>query len=87
MYSLIFDRKAVNDLSRIDKPFQRIIKRKLELLASNPEVLKNDIKVLKGKIPNLYRLRVGKYRVVYIQDNDKLIVLIVRIGHRKNIYD
>jgi len=87
MYSLIFDRKAVKELSRIDRPFQRIIKRKLELLASNPEVLKNDIKVLKGKIPDLYRLRVGKYRVVYRQYNDKLIILIVRIGHRKNIYD
>ena len=87
MYSLLFDRKAVKELSRIEKPFQRIIKGKLELLASNPEVLKNDIKTLKGKIPNLYRLRVGSYRVIYRQDNDKLIILILRIGHRKDIYD
>ena len=87
MYSLLFDRKAVKELSKIDKPFQRIIKGKLELLATNPEVLKNDIKILRGKVPNLYRLRVGNYRVIYRQDNDKLIILIVRIGHRKDIYD
>jgi mRNA interferase RelE/StbE len=87
MYSLLFDRKAVKELSKIDKPFQRIIKGKLELLATNPEVLKNDIKILRGKIPNLYRLRVGNYRIIYRQDNDKLIILIVRIGHRKDIYD
>ncbi len=87
MYTLLFDRKAVKELSKIDKPFQRIIKGKIELLASNPEVLKNDIKAVKGKVSNLYRLRVGNYRVIYRQDNDKLIILIVRIGHRKDIYD
>ena len=83
MYSLIFDRKAVKELSRIDKPFQRIIKGKLEILASNPEVLKNDVKILKGTIPDLYRLRIGSYRVIYRQDKEKLLILIIRIGHRK----
>ena len=34
----------------------------------------------------LYRLRVGDYRIVYKIDDDRLIVLVVRIGHRKDIY-
>jgi len=35
---------------------------------------------------DLYRLRVGRYRVVYTVGDDELVVLIVRVGHRKNVY-
>ena len=35
---------------------------------------------------DLYRFRSGDYRIVYLIEDDKLIVLVVRIGHRKEIY-
>jgi len=40
---------------------------------------------LSGK-EDLYRLRVGRYRVVYSVADAELVVLIVRVGHRKNVY-
>jgi mRNA interferase RelE/StbE len=87
MYRLVFDRRAVKELSRIDRPFQVNIKKKLQILARNPEALKNDIKKLKGGRPELFRLRIGSYRVIYQKKEDKLVILIIRVGHRKEVYE
>lgn len=85
MYRLRFLNRAVKDLKRIDRPFQKIIKEKLNILAEDPKVLKNNIIALKGE-ENLYRLRVGSYRIIFSKEDDELIILIIRIGHRKKIY-
>jgi len=85
-YKLLFLKEAVEEFKKLDKAVQRIIKEKLELLVQNPEALKNNIKPLKGKYKGLYRLRVGNYRVIYKRDNDKLVILVIRIGHRRDIY-
>lgn len=76
----------MDDLARIDRPHQRIIKEKLLILAEDPEVLKNNIKRLQGDVADLYRLRVGSYRVIFQKNGRDLVILIVRIGHRKEIY-
>ena len=86
MYQLRFLGRAVDDLARIDRPHQRIIKEKLLILAEDPEALKANIKRLKGDIEGLYRLRVGRYRVIFKRDKNALLILVVRIGHRKEIY-
>jgi mRNA interferase RelE/StbE len=86
VFKLKFLGRAVEDLARIDRPHQRIIKEKLLILAKNPEALKNNIKRLQGDARDLYRLRVGSYRVIFRKDGEELTVLIVRIGHRKEIY-
>jgi len=41
---------------------------------------------LKGEFSGLRRLRVGQYRIVYEIMDDELVVLVVRIGHRREIY-
>jgi len=86
MYKLKFLRKAQNDLRNIDRAHQKIIKEKLLILAKNPEVLKNNIKRLGGIKDDYYRLRVGNYRVIFKKEEKQLIIIIVRIGHRKEIY-
>ncbi len=86
MYKLEFLKEAYEEFKKLDRSVQKIIKQKLELLAENPERLRNNIKPLKGKYKGLYRLRVGNYRVIYLQDREKLIILIIRIGHRGEIY-
>ncbi len=48
VYTLKFLRKAIQDLKKIDVPFQEIIKEKLLILAENPDVLKNNIVRLVG---------------------------------------
>jgi len=85
-YKLFFLKEAVEEFKRLDKTVQRIIREKLELLAKNPEILKNNIKPLKGEYKGLYRLRVGNYRIIYKIDNENLIIILIRIGHRKDIY-
>jgi mRNA interferase RelE/StbE len=86
LYTLRFLGRALDDLSRIDRPHQRIIKEKLLILADDPEALKNNIKKLQGDLDDLYRLRVGSYRVIFQKSGRDLVILIVRIGHRKEIY-
>ena len=44
-------------------------------------------KLLKGDLSNLWRYRVGDYRLICEINGNELIVLVVRIGHRKGIYD
>ncbi|WP_461829780.1 type II toxin-antitoxin system RelE family toxin [Aquifex sp.] len=46
MYRIEFLKEAYEEFKRLDKPVQKIIKEKLDLLASNPEALKNNIKPL-----------------------------------------
>jgi len=63
-----------HDRTRIDK--------QLLSLQENPRPLGS--KKLAGK--NLYRIRVGNYRVIYRIQDDVLVILVVKIGHRKDIY-
>lgn len=86
MFKLRFLGRAVDDLGRIDRPLQKIIKEKLLILAENPEALKNNIKRLSGTDKDLYRLRVGSYRVIFKKDKGELVIIVVRIGHRKEVY-
>lgn len=86
MYRLQFLGKAQEDLKRIDRAHQKIIKEKLLLLAENPESLKNNIKRLKGSKEKYYRLRVGSYRIIFKKEKKRLVIVIIRIGHRKEIY-
>ncbi|MGB7297529.1 MAG: type II toxin-antitoxin system RelE/ParE family toxin [Candidatus Aminicenantales bacterium] len=86
MYQLVFLEKARNELKKIDRAHQKIIKAKLLILAGNPAALKNNIKRLSGAEESLYRLRVGAYRVIFKKDKARLIVLVVRVGHRREVY-
>ncbi len=86
MYKLEFLKEAFEEFKNLDRSVQKIIKQKLEILSKDPELLKNNIKPLKGKYKGLYRLRVGNYRIIYRLDKDRLIILIIRIGHRGEIY-
>ncbi|MCJ7580213.1 MAG: type II toxin-antitoxin system RelE/ParE family toxin [Candidatus Aminicenantes bacterium] len=86
MYKLKFLGKALEDLEKINTAQQKIIKEKLLILAKNPEVLKNNIKKLSGTKENFYRLRVGSYRVIFKKEKEQLLIIIIRIGHRKEIY-
>jgi mRNA interferase RelE/StbE len=85
-YKLFFLKEAVEEFKKLDKPVQRIIKEKLELLSQNPNLLKNNIKPLKGKYKGLYRLRVGDYRIIFQVKKEEVLIIIIRIGHRIDIY-
>jgi len=86
LFKLRFLGRALDDLSRVDRPLQKIIKEKLLILAENPEALKNNIQRLSGTDMDLFRLRVGSYRVIFKKDKKELVIIVVRIGHRKEVY-
>lgn len=82
-YRIEFTRAAGKDLDRIAPPGRNRIIRKTMELARNPRPA--GVKKLAGA-DDLYRIRVGNYRVIY-QVRDKIVtVTVVRIGHRRDVY-
>ena len=86
MYTLAFLTSAKKEFTTLQFRVQKQIKEKLVILVENPDLLKNNIKVLKGKHKGKFRLRVKQYRVVLHIVDSKLIITIVRVGHRKEVY-
>lgn len=82
-YSLLIKPSAVNEIEKISskKDRQRIV-RKIEELAENP--LPPGSRKLSGR--DRYRLRQGVFRILYELRNSELIVCVVKIGHRKEVY-
>lgn len=78
--------RALDEFKRIDRARQKIIRAKLLILAGNPAALKNNIRRLSGPEEALYRLRIGAYRVIFKKDEARLIILVVRVGHRREVY-
>jgi mRNA interferase RelE/StbE len=75
---------GIDDLSRIDRAPED--HQGLLILAENPEALKNNIKRLKGDLEGLYRLRVGRYRIVFRKNGKELVILIVDRLQRHHLY-
>jgi mRNA interferase RelE/StbE len=86
MYALNFLNSAKKEFKKLDTVAQKIIKEKLILLSSNPDALKNNIKPLKGEYKGKFRLRIKQYRVIFQVKDEELIIIVVRIGHRKEVY-
>jgi len=66
--------------------WQKRILNKIKVLSADPEILANNIKKLKGMYQDYNRLRVGDYRVIYSREKERFLIIIIRIGHRKEIY-
>jgi len=82
-YKLLFDDKVAKDMKNIDRQWQvKIINAIKEKLPENPYIGKK----LVGDLSPYYRLRVGDFRVIYEILEDKIIVVILKIKHRKEIY-
>ena len=81
MYKIIISDKAKKQLSQLPKEIEDRIGNVLNRIVINPF---HYVKKLVG-IP-YYRLRVGDYRIILDIKQDKLIIYVIELGHRKNIY-
>jgi mRNA interferase RelE/StbE len=82
-YRIELNRAAAKSLRAIQKKDQVRIAAKIDSLAEN---LPNPSETkLKGNNP-FHRVRVGNYRIIYEIQNDILVILILKIGHRKEVY-
>lgn len=82
-YSIEFRPSVLKSLKRLPKQDLVKIKNKIDSLSKNlpdPTTTK-----LKDNNP-FHRIRAGNYRIIYEINNNKLVVLVVKIGHRKDIY-
>ena len=71
---------------KIDKKlYAKIVNNVYPQLKANP-FFGTHIKKLKGKFSNYYRYRLGNYRLFYLIDNDKVIVIITDLHYRQNAY-
>uniref|UniRef100_UPI0032178DB5 type II toxin-antitoxin system RelE family toxin n=1 Tax=uncultured Draconibacterium sp. TaxID=1573823 RepID=UPI0032178DB5 len=81
-YQIFIERYALKQIKNIDKQSIPILKSAIEKLAENPRPF--GYKKLRGE--EAYRIRVGQYRIIYEIDDHRIIVTVVSVGHRKDIY-
>jgi mRNA interferase RelE/StbE len=82
MYKIIFLKPAEKFFRSLSKKEQEKIAKKINFLESNPRLGKP----LLGKLSGLWSLRIGEYRAIYQIKDLELVVLVLKIGNRRNIY-
>jgi mRNA interferase RelE/StbE len=82
-YSIRFTRRAERDFSTLERTVQQRLRRDIDRLGENP--FPPGAKKLHVEEP-YYRIRVGNYRVIYQVEAHELLVIVVKIGHRKEVY-
>lgn len=81
-YSIRIKKSAYKELQKVPKSLQPRIAAAIDGLAVQPYTGK----ILKGDLSGLRRLRVGDYRIIYEINNEEILILILRIAHRKKAY-
>ena len=79
---LVFEKRALHSLEKLDIITKKRIWDKLQLCKENPFHFLEPLIQIQG-----FKLRVGDYRIIVDADNKMNILRIVKIGHRKNIYE
>jgi mRNA interferase RelE/StbE len=82
-YAVEIDTKAVREIRRLSRQDQRRIIAKAEALTDNPRP-RGCVKLSGSE--NLWRIRVGVYRIIYEIQDEQLLVTVVRVGHRRDVY-
>ena len=82
-YRVEVKRSAAKALKKIPKPDRKRIIEKIDSLAVNPP--NPDTTKMKGNNP-FHKVRTGDYRIIYEVQEEVLVILIVKVGHRKDIY-
>ena len=83
MYQIQILPKAKRQLKSIPNQMQTLLKDAIRNLSENPRP--QGVKKLSGE-DNLYRIRIRHYRVIYKIEDNILLILIVSVGHRREIY-
>ncbi len=83
-YTVLYHRNIKKDLKKLDeKTIGTFFKAVKEIILKDPY---QGIR-LKGKYRDLWKYRIGKYYIIYSIEDNELMVLILRIRHRRSVYD
>lgn len=85
-YHVVYEKKALKSFSKLDKGQQKMILGWIEKNLMNTENPKVHGKALKGNLKEYWRYRVGNYRLLADIDDQQIKIIILNVGHRKDIY-
>jgi mRNA interferase RelE/StbE len=84
VYKIIFKKEAAKSLDKLQRNAARLIREKLIAIAANPYAENPNARKLQGR--DGYRLRVGDWRVIYEIQNEQMVILVLRIAPRGEVY-
>ena len=84
MYQLKYRKQARNYLARLPLKIKTVIVDRLHEIAADPDLDRPDIKSLRGR--DGYRIRIGKYRVIYTRHDAHLVIEVVKVKSRGDVY-
>ena len=82
-YDIKFAKPVAKQLKSLSPQEQQRIKSKIDALVDSPRP--DGVVKLSGE-DDLYQIRVGDYRIIYSIQDHKLLILVLKIGHRRNVY-
>lgn len=82
MYNLIFEKRALENLNKLEPIIKERIWNKLQQCKENPFRFLEHLEDIDG-----FKLRVGDYRAIVDVNNSTKTIHVLKVGHRKNIYD
>ena len=82
-YHVEFAPSAARSFAKLERRTQRRVAQRVEALVYTPRPRGSE--KLRGATDR-YRLRVGDYRIIYDIEDDALVILILRVGHRRDVY-
>jgi mRNA interferase RelE/StbE len=82
-YGVVFKPAALRDLRKLPEDVKRRVAVRIDALANDPRP--HGAEALQGE-PDLYRIRVGEHRIIYKLEKKALVVLVIRVGHRREVY-
>jgi len=86
MYKILIEKKATKFLSKLDLKGYRIISGAIKKLSCFHQTKNLDIKLLKGKFRNMFRLRIGSRRILFTADETKKEIKVWVVEDRGDIY-
>lgn len=82
MYELLFSKEVSDFLKKLDNSNKSRVLNKIEKLKTQPDLGKP----MTGQLAGIRSLRIGFYRAIYSIEHEKLSILVIKLGHRKNVY-
>ena len=82
-YTVEISRRAIRSMAALPRKEEQRVRAAIELLADEPRP-PNCVALTGGQ--SVYRVRVGDYRIVYKVIDARLMILVIRVGHRRDVY-
>lgn len=86
-YRVEYSKSAQKQLKKLDNYTKAMLMSWITKNLVECEEPRNQGKALKGNLKNQWRYRVGSYRILCDIEDDKLVILVINVGHRKDIYE